>query len=133
MKEAKPAEIIPAHGMPLPSGGIAVPSSNPNQVQEWTFYGASMEGLRAFLALPVQKPVEERTGPTKKYDFVLKKGDNEAPATGQEGPPASDPDLVNLWELGALGLELKPVKVKSDQMVLHRPVETAGDFGNFTF
>jgi hypothetical protein len=56
MKKAKPAEIIPAHGMPLPSGGIAAPSSNPNQVQEWTFYGASMEGLRAFLALPVQNP-----------------------------------------------------------------------------
>jgi hypothetical protein len=62
-----------------------------------------VEGLRAFLALPVQKPVEERTGLTKKYDFVLKKGDNDAPATGQEGPPASDPDLVNLWNLGALG------------------------------
>jgi hypothetical protein len=45
---------------------------------------ADVEGLRAFLALPVQKPVEERTGLTKKYDFVLKKGDNDAPATGQE-------------------------------------------------
>ena len=76
--------------------------------------------------MPVQKPVEERTGLTKKYDFVLKKGDNEAPATGQEGPPASDPDLVNLWELGALGLELKPVKVKSEIVVIdhiERPTE----------
>jgi len=67
MKEAKPAEIIPTHGMPLPSGGIAVPSSNPNQVQEWTFYGASMEGLRAFWRIAGAKT---RGGKNRAYEEI---------------------------------------------------------------
>ncbi len=110
-KEAKPGEEPPPD-MKFPDGGTAVGSARGAPLR-WTFYGASMESLRGFLSI-TGGSIQDKTGLGGRYDFVLMKREDYAPPVGLQG----NPDPTEFWDMNALGLELKPVKVPSENVVI---------------
>ena len=121
LKEAKPGEELPK-GMKLPGDGVAVGSARGAPLQ-WTFHHASMEALRSFMAIGARGGnLEDRTGLTGNYDFVLSKREDYVAPTEQVG----NPDPADFWNLEALGLEIKPVQVVGEVIVvdhIERPSE----------
>jgi len=124
MKETKTGEVIPS-GLPLPDGGVMVGAARGGTIEN-SFYGASMAELAQHLngASPGH-PVEDRTGLTGKYDFVLKRIDMSEEQNGAVSLNAI-PAPNDLWDLGALGLRLEPIKIPSETIVIdhiERPTE----------
>jgi len=64
-----------------------------------------MKSLVAFLPRYIGSPVEDRTGLASQYNFRLTRVDIHA-------------DAPNEWGWGALGLELKPVKIRTNALVI---------------
>jgi uncharacterized protein (TIGR03435 family) len=121
LKEAKPGEELPK-GVNLPGDGVAVGSVRGAPLQ-WTFHHASMDALRSFLATGARGGnLEDRTGLTGSYDFMLSKREDYVAPAEQVG----NPDPADFWNLEALGLELRPVKVIGEVIVvdhIERPSE----------
>jgi uncharacterized protein (TIGR03435 family) len=120
LKDAKPGEELPV-GMKLPDGAVAVGSERGKPLQ-WTFHHASMESLRSFLTLSVEGTLENRTGLTGNYDFVLSKRQDYVTPEVQTAPP----DLEDFWDMEALGLEVKQVKLPGEVLIIdhiERPSE----------
>ena len=120
LKEAKPDEPPHSGGIPLPEGGVVI-SIKPGQRQEVTYFEISMASLAAHLSMEMGIPFQDKTGLTGKYDFVLAKREDLPPPDGQEaGASGSDLDKATYWDFEALGLELKPVKVPVETiMIVH--------------
>ncbi len=112
-KEAKPDEALPPGSIQFPDGGTMVGSAR-GAPQQRTFYGASMESLRGVLSLGGGSSIQDKTGLTGRYDFVLMKREDYEPPAGLQG----NPDPAEFWDMDALGLELKPVKVPSENVVI---------------
>ena len=112
LAEARPGDPDPERAMQLTDGGKAVAVSGPNRsITQLTFYNSSMETLRGFLSNGVMKPLVDETGLKGKYQFVLYPRDF--------GPDEmKSPDQTDTWELEAVGLELRPTKVKSQNIVI---------------
>jgi uncharacterized protein (TIGR03435 family) len=127
LKEAKPDETRPPNALPLAGGGMMVPFFS-GQSPEVTFFETSMASLADHLSRSLVLPFQDQTGLTGKYDFVLPKRDTGPPDSGQEGgasAPVLD-DRWNYWDLDAIGLKLKPVKVPTTTLVIdhiERPSE----------
>jgi uncharacterized protein (TIGR03435 family) len=116
LKDAKANEVPPG-GMMFPDGGTAVGSRDSKKI-EWTFFNASMSSLAGFMTIGAAGPIQDKTGLTGKYDFVLAKRDTSPAAAGPEGGGASEPDPGTIWDLGELGLMLKPVKIPAEMVVI---------------
>jgi len=124
MKEMKPGEPMPG-GMPLPDGGVLVGVTRGGTIES-TFYGASMAELAHHLdgASPGH-PVEDRTKLAGKYDFVLKRIDMSEEQNGAVSLNAI-PAPNDIWDIGALGLRLEPIKIPTETVVIdhiERPSE----------
>lgn len=117
LKEAKVDEELPPAGMMLTDGGAAVGSRDSKKI-EWTFFNASMSSLAEFMALGARGPVQNKTGLTGKYDFVLAKRDTGLIAASQESAGVSDPDPETMWDLDELGLKLRSVKIPAETVVI---------------
>jgi len=116
LKETKPGETMPS-GIPLPDGGVLVGATRGGTIEN-TFYGASMAELASHLngASPGH-PVEDRTGLAGKYDFVLKRIDMSEEQNGAVSLNAI-PAPNDIWDLGALGLKLEPIKIPTETVVI---------------
>ena len=124
LKETKPGETMPS-GIPLADGGVLVGATRGGTIEN-TYYGASMAELAHHLngASPGH-PVEDRTGLSGRYDFVLKRIDMSEAQNGAVSLNAI-PAPNDLWDLGALGLRLEPIKIPSETIVIdhiERPTE----------
>ena len=95
-KEAKPGEELPPD-MKFPDGGTAVGSARGAPLR-WTFYGASMESLRGFLSIGGGS-IQDKTGLTGRYDFVLMKREDYMPPAGLQGNPGPYRVLGHEWRL----------------------------------
>ena len=116
LKATKPGETMPS-GIPLPDGGVLVGATRGGTIEN-TFYGASMAELASHLngASPGH-PVEDRTGLAGKYDFVLKRIDMSEEQNGAVSLNAI-PAPNDIWDLGALGLKLEPIKIPTETVVI---------------
>ena len=124
MKAAVPGESDSVHGMKLIDGGVAVGSARGVPLT-WTFYEASMMSLKGFLSLTSRTTVEDRTGLTGRYDFVLRKADAD-PADAVAGTAVPDPGPKMMWNLAELGLKVDKLKVPTVTLVIdhiERPSE----------
>lgn len=127
LTETKAGEIFP-QGIPLADGGVMVPHRRGERAQA-KFYGASMASFARHLSMmSMGHPVEDRTGLTGKYDFVLSWLDDLDPdSVEKEGVISfSDPNPLSHWNVEALGLTLKPAKLPSSTLVIdhiERPSE----------
>ncbi|MGP8259376.1 MAG: TIGR03435 family protein [Acidobacteriaceae bacterium] len=125
LAEAKAGAVLPA-GMKFPEGGVMV--INPGGKNQYRYYGVSMEDFALDLSMmSAGHPVQDKTGLTGKYDFVMSWLDLSPNADGREGVYASDnPNPLSYWDLGSLGLKLVPVKVPTETLVIdhiERPSE----------
>jgi uncharacterized protein (TIGR03435 family) len=116
MKVMKPGETMPS-GLPLPDGGVLIGATRGGTIEN-TFYGASMAELAHHLngASPGH-PVEDKTGLTGKYDFVLKRIDMSEEQNGVVSLNAI-PAPNDIWDIGALGLRLEPIKIPTETIVI---------------
>ena len=117
LTETKPAETFPA-GIKLPSGGVLVPYSR-GEKPRMSFYGATMADLASQFSLTSGgHPVEDHTGLTGRYDFVinwLADLDSNMP----EGLISTDdPYPLSHWDIESLGLHLAPAKLPIDTLVI---------------
>lgn len=125
LTETKTGETFPS-GLPLPDGGVEVPYRRGEKAQT-KFYGVSMASFaRQLSSMSGGQPVEDRTGLTGRYDIVLSWLD-ELDSDGKEGfVSPSDPNPLSHWNVEALGLTLKPMKLPSSTLVIdhiERPSE----------
>lgn len=120
----KADEVLPAGGK-LPEGGVRLGYQQGEKVQS-KYFGASMgEFARTLWTVSGGRPVLDQTGLRGKYDFVLVWGDTE-PGQKEGVTSSDDPNPLSHWDLNALGLELKPIKVPTETVVIdhiERPSE----------
>lgn len=120
-KDTDPADPHPG-GLRLPGGAVMVPENAGHSIH---FYGASMATLASLLSSSAARPVQDETGLTGKYDFVIQKPDSEgAPAPVPQ--EAADPGPTVFSVVEALGLKLEPAKGSVETLVVdhvERPSE----------
>jgi bla regulator protein blaR1 len=119
LRETKPDETMPSRAIQLPGGGAAV-SFLPGQKKEVDFFDTSMASLADDLTNVMGLPFLDQTGLTGKYDFVLPKRDlssTEASPDGTAFAPELD-DRWNYWDWEAIGLKVKPVKVRTTNLAI---------------
>jgi uncharacterized protein (TIGR03435 family) len=117
LNETKAGGVPAPTGMAFPDGGAMVWSGGKGEAPRQSYFDASMSSLAMMLSISSQHPVLDQTGLVGKYDFVLTRRDGEAEA---------DLDASSIWDLGAIGLELRPVKVPTETVVvdhIERPSE----------
>ena len=117
LTESKPGETLPA-GMKLADGGVAVPYQRGDKPR-LTFYAATMDDFARDLSMMSNcHPVQDHTGLTVHYDFVLnwiQDPDSKLP----EGVTSTDdPDQLSHWDIDALGLRVTHAKLPADTLVI---------------
>lgn len=118
LAEAKPYAGLPA-GMKLHDGGVVVPYFHAGQSVRLSYYGVTMADVAQHLTINSGgHPVEDHTGLTGRYDFVLNwLDDPEHP--GREGVISlSDPDPLSHWDINSAGLRLTPIKIPAQTLVI---------------
>ena len=117
LTETRPREIFPP-GVKLAGGGILVPYNRGEKAQ-LTYYGTTMATFAAALSMSSWgHPIEDRTGLTGQYDFVLPWVDDPDSTLPEGAVSSDDPDPLSHWNLGALGLRLAPIKLPIDTLVI---------------
>jgi len=120
LESAKLGEPVSKGGMLLPGGGMVIASEDN---QGLTFTNTSMASFTEELMLLSRGPmgpalIQDRTGLTGKYDFVVRKLGSGSSPDRQEGMSASDPTFGLPWDIAELGLLLKPAKVQTETVVI---------------
>jgi uncharacterized protein (TIGR03435 family) len=115
---SKPGAALPS-GMKLHDGGVVVPYFHPGEKVHLSYYGVTMADLAQHLSINSGgHPVEDHTGLTGRYDFVLNwvdDPDSDRPA-GAISP--NDPDPLSHWDINSLGLRLSPIKIPANTLVI---------------
>ena len=98
LQPATGTETIPKHAVKISDGGYLVPYQRGDE-PEATYYAVSMTGFATNLTLFVGRPVEDHTGLSGNFDFIV-------PIHQELEDPAEK------FDISSLGLELKPIKIK---------------------
>jgi uncharacterized protein (TIGR03435 family) len=78
-----------------------------------TYFNATMEDLTQRLSWAW--PIIDRTNLTGRYDFTFRR--LEIPK-GADGNRIPNPQPYDLWDLSATGLEIKPAKIPTQNLVI---------------
>jgi bla regulator protein blaR1 len=119
-KPTPPDETIPPGAFPYPEGGAIAMQDQGRTVR---FYGVSMERIVVYMttfSYP-RFPIEDRTNLTSRYDITLRKQDAPPSTSGDD-----DSGSTLSWDVQSLGLELKPIKISTQTLVIdhiERPSE----------
>jgi uncharacterized protein (TIGR03435 family) len=116
LTESKPGEALPA-GVKLADGGVMAPYQHGDK-PHLTFYAATMTDLAQTLSAFSSRPVQDHTGLTGRYDFVVNwvsDPDSKVPE-GFINP--NDPDPLSYWNIEALGFNHVPIKIPVDTLVI---------------
>lgn len=119
LKETKPGEAAPSGAVSLftGDGSMVVPYHRTDPRPALIFFNASMLALADQIANGAPRRVEDQTGLTGRYDFVLPKLEDTSP---------TDPAPPTIWNIGELGLALKSTKAPMKILVIdhiERPSE----------
>jgi uncharacterized protein (TIGR03435 family) len=116
--ESKPNAPLPP-GMKLHDGGVVVPYFHPAERVHLSYYGVTMADLAQHLTINSGgHPVQDRTGLTGRYDFVLTWVDDPDSKLPAGAISANDPDPLSHWDINSLGLHLAPTKLPVDTLVV---------------
>lgn len=117
LTETRPGEIFPP-GVKLAGGGVLVPY-NRGEKARLTYYGTTMADFAAALSMSSWgHPIEDRTGLTGQYDFVVPWVDDPDSTLPEGAVSSDDPDPLSHWNVGALGLRLAPIKLPIDTLAI---------------
>lgn len=120
LKETRPGEAPPSGALPVfanNDGSMMVPYTRGDQKPTLTFFNTSMASFANHISNGAPRRIEDQTGFTGRYDFVLPKLEDISP---------TDPDPPTIWNIEELGLILKPAKATIKTLVIdhiERPSE----------
>jgi uncharacterized protein (TIGR03435 family) len=119
LKESQPGEPIPERVAKFGEGWMMVPvMPGPDAKQSVTYLQITMAQFTAFISMGA-KPILDQTGLAGKYDFEVPFAFDPNPPEAAEGAaPPPRPDAAHLYNWGAIGLELKPIKVPAQDVVI---------------
>ena len=89
----------------------------PDGTQTLAFRQTTIASLTAFFD-PSGSRIVDRTGLKDKYDFELPKINMGSPDAAGSSAPIPPPDIAHQFDWGALGLEVKPVKIQVQSLVI---------------
>ncbi len=117
LTESKPDATLP-EGLRLHDGGVMTPYQ-PGDKPRLALYAASMADLaRALSLISKGHPVQDHTGLTGHYDFVV----DWIPYPDSKVPVAyvdpNDPDPLSRWTIDTLGLLVAPIKISIDTLAI---------------
>jgi uncharacterized protein (TIGR03435 family) len=118
-KPTNPDDPHPA-GQALPGGGVVAPEATGLH-----FYGAPVNILASVLSSSAGRPVQDKTGLTGRYDFLLQRPASSGASAPMDGA-ASDPVRSIFSVAEELGLKLEPAKGSVETLVvdhIERPSE----------
>jgi bla regulator protein blaR1 len=113
LTETKPGEVLP-EGVPLVDGGVVLPWRR-GEARRMRFYGATMAALARTLS---QGKVQDHTGLTGRYDFTVNWMDDPDSNVAADIVSFDDSEPLSHWDIDALGLHLRPIKVPIDTLVI---------------
>jgi bla regulator protein blaR1 len=117
--------VDPPSGQKLPWGGVLV-STRDSKGSSMSFYGTSMASLSSLLSNILSSlgqhegVVQDKTGLTGRYDFVIKFPliEPRVQGEGQGAPQADDPSLMAFTAAKQLGLKLESTKGQVETLVI---------------
>ena len=122
IEEAEPGRPLPQNYARLEGGWMIVYPNmkGPDAKQSMTYLQVTMAGFTAFLSVSGGgKPIVDQTRLAGKYDFDLPLLiDPNAPETLEGSAPAPRPDAAHAFDWAASGLELKPIKLPAQNLVV---------------
>jgi len=96
-------------------GGKVLPASRFNNNTASYFNSSVQDLVNGIGGPPSFSVIEDRTGLTGRYDFTIRRLETPQDA---DGKPISDPQPSDFWDISATGLELKRVKLPSENLVI---------------
>lgn len=110
-----PGEVFPKDAEASPDG-TRMAMVLKNDATEFSFYNASMKQFATYLSLisGAPAPIQDKTGLTGRYDFVLRSS-LPLDASSDDIAPTSP---STRWNLGLLGLNLQRAKVPTTTLVI---------------
>lgn len=111
LTETNPSVPLPSGTVRIfPDGGGVIPSQRGSDNPHLTLVNVTMKDLAAWLSHSSDRPVEDKTGLSGRYDFALYRDTGNPEVSNNQGPPSYDID--------DLGLTLKPTKALVDVLVI---------------
>jgi uncharacterized protein (TIGR03435 family) len=107
----KPGETYPAGARTGLDGLRVVPSSSENNMTE-SYFNSSVEQLTQRLSWAW--PIIDRTNLTGRYDFTFRRLN----PVDADGKRMDHPEPYDLWDISATGLEIKPAKIPTQNLVI---------------
>lgn len=110
----KPGETYPQDAKNGPDGSkvVWIPSTNNSTIE--SYFNTDLEFLTNRLGLSLSWDVQDRTTLTGRYDFTVRRLD----PRDANGKRINDPLPSDLWDLSGTGLEIKPAKIQSENLVV---------------
>jgi len=108
----RPDEAIPADAKNGPDGSRVVISDVADGSHVYKWFNVTIEFLAEDLARAW--PIEDQTNLTGRYDFTIRRIE----ARDAEGKRINDPQPNDLWDLSGTGLEIRPAKIASENLVI---------------
>lgn len=108
---ANSSSSVPSDAQDIPEGGKIIPG-----VSELSFYQTSMVSLADEFTILLSSPVIDKTGISGRYSFVVRKW-SDLPPPVERGTDAH-PQFAPQWNLDEIGLELKPIRVPVEALVI---------------
>ena len=125
LTDSKPVATLPV-GMKLAGGGVMVGYARGEKPIQ-TFYSATMADFAQYLSMmSMGHPVQDHTGLTGHYDFVLKWVQDPDSKLPEGVTSFNDPDPLSHWDFNSLDLRTQNVKTPIDNLVIdhiERPSE----------
>jgi uncharacterized protein (TIGR03435 family) len=118
LKESQPGEPVPERHVTFGEGWMMVYPEGPDAKQTVTYLQVTMAQFTAFISMGA-KPIIDQTGLTGKYDFeVPLLIDPNPPEAADGAAPPPHPDAAHAYNWGAIGLDLKPIKIPAQDLVI---------------
>lgn len=112
LKPSPADELLPDGARVLPDGSTQVYAKK-DGTEEWVFSHASIASLVGFLEFDTRGAVQDKTGLSGTYDFVLRKPSFTLPGGAEPPTPG-----FTVWDIGALGLRLVPAKIQTETLAI---------------
>jgi uncharacterized protein (TIGR03435 family) len=111
----KPDETYPADAKNSGDGAKVVAAAAADNTHTQSYFNTTLARLAEFLSWGW--PIEEQTNLTGRYDFTVRRLN----PVDAEGKRIADPQPSDMWDLSGTGLEIKPTKIASENLVIdHR-------------
>lgn len=115
LQPAQPRDSYPEGVKNLDPEGGKVLSTTQSDSTTMTFFNALIPDLANLIGVTSSSIVADQTNLTGRYDFTIRRLNTPVDA---EGRRINDPSPTDLWDISGTGLEIKPAKIASENLVI---------------